>query len=115
MDTEGKNLRGIDEMIRPMRHRGATPKKPIPYVARFHLHPSVRARLVEQRTAQLETPGGQRWRLRTDAPNVAIEASIYWGGPAPRESLQITLSGEADPMGHGLAPPNRVRWALTRG
>jgi hypothetical protein len=32
----------------------------------------------------------------------------------PAESLQIVLSGEADPMGHGLAPPNRIRWALTR-
>jgi uncharacterized heparinase superfamily protein len=65
--------------------------------------------------ALLETPGGQKWRLRTDAPQIAIEPSIYWGGKTvPREALQIVLSGEADPMGHGLAPPNRIRWALTR-
>jgi len=24
------------------------------------------------------------------------------------------LSGGADPLGHGLAPPNRIRWALAR-
>jgi uncharacterized heparinase superfamily protein len=114
IDHAGKNLRGIDELIRPMRHRGATSKKPIPFVARFHLHPSVRARMVEHQVALLETPGGQRWRLRTDAPDITIAPSIYWGGPAPRESLQIVLAGEADPMGHGLAPPNRIRWALTR-
>jgi uncharacterized heparinase superfamily protein len=114
VDHDGKNLRGIDELIRPMRLKSPTPKKNIPYVIRFHLHPSVRARLVEQQTALLETPGHQRWRLRTDAPDIAIEPSIYWGGPAPRESHQITLSGEADPMGHGLSPPNRIRWALTR-
>ncbi|MEZ5995756.1 MAG: heparinase II/III family protein [Hyphomonadaceae bacterium] len=114
IDHEGKNLRGIDELIRPMKLKAQPAKKPIPFVARFHLHPSVRTRLAEQGVALLETPGGQRWRLRTDAPAIAIEPSIYWGGPAPRESFQITLSGEADPMGHGLAPPNRIRWALTR-
>jgi len=114
VDHEGKNLRGIDELIRPMRLKSPNPKKPIPYVARFHLHPSVRTRLVEHQMALLETPGGQRWRLRTDAPEITVEPSIYWGGASPRESLQITLRGEADPMGHGLSPPNRIRWALAR-
>ena len=114
VDHDGKNLRGIDELIRPVRHKGPTPKQDVPYVARFHLHPDVRARLIEHQMALLETPGGQRWRLRTDAPAITIEPSIYWGGPAPREGLQIVLSGAADPMGHGLAPPNRVRWALSR-
>ncbi len=114
VDHEGKNLRGIDELIRPMKLKSPNPKKDIPYVLRFHLHPSVRVRLAEHQTALLETPGGQRWRLRTDAPNIAIEPSIYWGGDIPLESHQITLSGEADPMGHGLSPPNRVRWALAR-
>lgn len=114
IDHAGSNLRGIDEMIRPMKLKTAPPKAPIPYTARFHLHPAVRARIIDQQMALLETPGGQRWRLRTDAPDIAIDPSIYWGGPAPRESLQIVLSGEADPMGHGLSPPNRIRWALTR-
>jgi uncharacterized heparinase superfamily protein len=114
IDHSGANLRGIDEMIRPMKLKATPAKRPIPFLARFHLHPDVRARLVEHRIALLETPGGQRWRLRTDAPEIAIELSTYWGGAAPREALQIVLSGEADPMGHGLAPPNRIRWALTR-
>ncbi len=114
VDHEGKNLRGIDELIRPMRLKTPAAKKPIPFVARFHLHPQVRARMVERHAALLETPGGQRWRLRTDAPEIAIEPSIYWGGPSVRETHQIVLSGEADPMGHGLGPPNRIRWALTR-
>ncbi|MGE0743391.1 MAG: heparinase II/III family protein [Hyphomonadaceae bacterium] len=114
IDHDGKNLRGIDELIRPMKQKGGSSKKGIPFVARFHLHPAVRARMVEHQVALMETPGGQRWRLRTDAPNIEIAPSIYWGGPAPRESLQIVLSGEADPMGHGLAPPNRIRWALAR-
>jgi len=115
IDHAGTNLRGIDELIRPMKLKSAAPKQFIPFTARFHLHPSVRARLIERQVALLETPGGQRWRLRTDAPDIEIAPSIYWGGANPRESLQIVLSGEADPMGHGLAPPNRIRWALSRG
>jgi uncharacterized heparinase superfamily protein len=114
VDHEGKNLRGIDELIRPMRLKSPMPKQPIPFVTRFHLHPQVRARLVDHHVALLETPNGQRWRLRTDAPRIAIEPSIYWGGRSVRDSHQIVLSGEADPMGHGLAPPNRIRWALAR-
>lgn len=114
LDTEGRNLRGIDEMIRPVKLRGGPSRKPIPFVVRFHLHPDVRARPFEQNALILETPRGQRWRFRTDAPGLAIAPSTYWGGHAPRETHQIVLSGEADPMGHGLAPPNRVRWALAR-
>lgn len=115
IDHEGKNLRGIDELMRPVKQKGGASKTPIPFVARFHLHPSVRARLVEHQMAQLETPCGQRWRLRTDAPEIAIEPSIYWGGRTlPQESHQIVLTGAADPLGHGLAPPNRIRWALAR-
>lgn len=115
VDHDGRNLRGIDELIRPLKLKSPNPKAPIPFAARFHLHPNVRARLVERQVAMLETPGGQRWRLRTDAEDVAIVPSIYWGGKVvPQDSLQIVLAGAADPMGHGLAPPNRMRWALQR-
>ena len=114
VDNDGKNLRGIDELMRPMKQKGPAPKEHIPYVTRFHLHPSVSARVIEHQMALLETPGGQSWRLRTDAPVIAIEASTYWGGHFPRDTFQITLSGGADPLGHGLSPPNRIRWALAR-
>lgn len=114
MDQDGDNLRGIDELIRPTKLKTTAAKKPIPFVIRFHLHPDVRVRPVEQQGVLLETPLGQRWRFRTDAPAIALAASNYWGGAAPRETQQIVLSGAADPLGHGLSPPNRVRWALAR-
>ncbi|MGE3930458.1 MAG: heparinase II/III family protein [Hyphomonadaceae bacterium] len=114
-DHVGRNLRGIDELIRPVKQKGPAPKKPIPFCARFHLYPNVRARMIEHQVAVLETPGGQRWRLRTDAGEMTIAPSIYWGGRVvPQESHQVVLSGAADPMGHGLGPPNRIRWALAR-
>lgn len=114
IDHEGRNLRGIDELMRPQKHKGPTPKGEIPYMIRFHLHPSVRVQLIEHQMALLETPAGQAWRLRTDAPLISVEPSTYWGGHFPRDTHQITLSGGADPLGHGLAPPNRIRWALAR-
>ena len=114
VDHEGKNLRGIDELIRPTKQKTPTLKHDVPYVTRFHLHPDVRARVVEHQMALLETPSGQRWRLRTDAPEIAIVHSTYWGAALPRDSHQIVLSGAADPLGHGLGPPNRIRWALAR-
>lgn len=114
IDHDGKNLRGIDELIRPIKSKGSAPKGDVPYVIRFHLYPSVRVRVAEHQMLMLETAGGQVWRLRTDAPNVNIEPSTYWGGHFPRDTHQITLSGGADPLGHGLAPPNRIRWAFAR-
>ena len=113
-DHAGRNLRGIDELIRPMKIKSPNPKEPIPFVARFHLHPSVRTRLLDPRTALLETPGGERWRLRTDASDIQVAPSVYWGGQSSEETQQLVLHGKADPMGHGLGPPNRIRWALTR-
>ncbi|MES1200933.1 MAG: heparinase II/III family protein [Pseudomonadota bacterium] len=115
IDHVGRNLRGIDELMRPVKAKGPNIKQPIPFVVRFHLHPSVHASTIEHQMVLLQTPGGQRWRFRTDAPNVAIEPSTYWAGRVvPQDTRQIVLSGAADPMGHGLSAPNRIRWALAR-
>ncbi|MGE3143295.1 MAG: heparinase II/III family protein [Hyphomonadaceae bacterium] len=115
VDHAGRNVRGIDELMRPMRLKSAASKQPIPFAARFHLHPRVRAEIIEHQMVALETPGGARWRLRTDAPAVTLAQSAYWGGRVlPQETMQIVLQGAADPMGHGLGPPNRIRWALAR-
>lgn len=117
VDAAGRNVRGIEELIRPMRLKSAPPRmREIPFVARFHLHPSVKAVMAEDQIVLLETPSGARWRLRTDAQGLALQKSAYWGGKTvPQETQQIVLSGAADPMGHGLGPPNRIRWALARG
>lgn len=115
VDHAGRNVRGIDELMRPLKLRTPASKTPIPFAARFHLHPSVRAEEAAHQMISLTTPSGVRWRLRTDAPNVSLQPSAYWGGRGgPQDSLQIVLNGAADPLGHGLGPPNRIRWALAR-
>jgi len=115
VDPTGRNVRGIDELSRPVRQRTPISRTPIPFQARFHLHPSVRAEMIEHQMIALETPSGARWRFRTDAPQIALSASPYWAARAtPLDAKQIILSGAADPSGHGLGPPNRIRWAFAR-
>ncbi|MBL8551746.1 MAG: heparinase II/III family protein [Hyphomonadaceae bacterium] len=120
MDKEGRNVRGADELGRPLNDGKSPNLQAIPFAVRFHLHPSVRAEWAAPREPRLITPGGAIWRLRTDATRVAIEDSIYLAGrqdyaDKPRqETSQIVLSGAADPNGSGEGPPNRLRWALQR-
>jgi uncharacterized heparinase superfamily protein len=115
VDHAGRNVRGIDELARPTRLRAPLARDQIPFQIRFHLHPSVRAEMIEHQMIALETPSGARWRMRTDAPQIQLAPSAYWGARiAPQDAKQIVLGGAADPGGHGLAPPNRVRWAFAR-
>jgi uncharacterized heparinase superfamily protein len=120
MDKQGKNIRGADELGRPFADGRSAYLSPTPFAIRFHLHPGVRAEWSAPREPKLTLPNGAVWRLRTDAVRVSIEDSIYLSGrfafaDKPRiETAQIVLSGAADPNGVGDAPPNRVRWALTR-
>lgn len=115
VDHAGANVRGIEELIRPTRLKTPNPKGPIPFLVRFHLHPGVRSEMIEGQMVSLTLPSGVRWRMRTDATSVELQRSVYFGhGGAPLETTQIVFSGQADPMGHGLGPPNRVRWALAR-
>lgn len=116
LDKAGMTLRGLDALARPLSAGKAPAGAPrAPFAIRFHLHPDVRARRIEPTIVHLETPGGAHWRLRTDAPAVAVEDSISLSArPLPAPTKQIVLSGEADPNGSGDAAPNRVRWAFTR-
>ncbi|MGE0044666.1 MAG: heparinase II/III family protein [Hyphomonadaceae bacterium] len=120
MDKAGCNLRGADELGRPFADGKSAQTAAIPFAVRFHLHPGVKAEWSAPREPKLTTPSGAVWRLRTDATRVAFENSVYLSGSSAyadkpaRETTQIVLAGAADPNGAGDAPPNRLRWALTR-
>ncbi|MDE2029064.1 MAG: heparinase II/III family protein [Alphaproteobacteria bacterium] len=75
---------------------------------RWHLHPGVQAALSEGGTALLRTPSGGGWRLRVEGKPVAIETSVYCGGPAPRRTLQAKISSITN------AGDTAVTWGLTR-
>ncbi|HEY3910950.1 MAG TPA: heparinase II/III family protein [Stellaceae bacterium] len=100
LSADGEDLRGEDRLAgRP----GAT------FAARFHLHPSVEASLIEDETAALlRLPGGTAWRLRAAGAAMSIGESVYLGSGEARKTQQVVLSGSVAPGGTG------VRWALRR-
>jgi uncharacterized heparinase superfamily protein len=95
----GDDVRGEDCVEAP------TPQS---YTVRFHLHPAVTASLQQDgATVLLRLPSGGGWRLRSDGARMSLEESVYAGGPEPRRSEQVVLTGYAD-------GPQQVKWAITK-
>ena len=95
----GEDVRGEDAVEAPT---------PQPFALRFHLHPDVTASLQQDGEAvllRLRSGGG--WRLRADGARMSLEESIYLGGPEPRRSEQVVLSGYVD-------GPQQVKWAISK-
>lgn len=95
----GADLRGEDTLI------GAAGQ---PFAVRFHLHPAVRASLVQDGAAVLLLlPSGAGWRLRCSGGRLGLSESIYLGTPGVvKRSEQIVIEGETGSDG------GRVKWAL---
>lgn len=110
LDLEADELRGEDRLT-PLGDGAAAQasRRFIPYTLRFHLHPTVRASLARDgRSVVLQAgdaPVG--WRLRSDAQDIAVEASVYFDGLRARRSQQVVLKGQARQDAGA-----RVRWKL---
>ena len=115
MKHTGHDIRGEDGLLVPI---GAHPKSRdvIPFVIRFHLHPTVRATLAQDmQSALLIQPNHAGWRFRTDGGPIKIEDSVYLGeGFRPTKTQQIVIKGAAYADSDGETRSNRVRWSLRR-
>ena len=101
--AEADELRGEDRFIAQSDRVG-----PTPLVLRFHLAPEVRAAVARDgRSVALRTPTGGGWRLRTDAPAVALEPSVAFQGGEPRRTQQLVLRSQLRSV-EGA----RIRWKL---
>lgn len=79
------------------------------FAVRFHLHPAVRASLVQNGAAVLlRLSGGTGWRLRASGARLDLAESIYFGRGGAKRTQQVVLSGRTD--GDGAT----VKWALRR-
>lgn len=112
ISPNGDDLRGEDLLVLPS---GTGQVKPSvlgkPVTLRFHLHPTVRASLVQDGAAILLRLSNGGWRFRSAGGRhlPALEDSIYLGQRGePRRSEQITVTGEIGPEGVVL------KWALRR-
>ena len=79
LSTDGERLEGEDTIADSGRK--VTSALLARYAIRFHLHPSVRARLREDRQAvELSTPSGQVWTFESEGYEIDLEESIYFAG-----------------------------------
>ena len=101
----GEDLRGEDTLQGLHGKKGAGRA----FAIRFHLHPEVKASLLQGGGALLLLPGGTGWRLRATGLAMALEDSAYFGrGGEQARSRQIVLSGTTQ------ADETVVKWALQR-
>ena len=98
--ADGEDLRGEDKL---------TGRAGTAFVVRFHLHPAVEPRLVQDGAAVLlRLPSGLMWRLRATGAEVSLADSIYLGSGELKKTQQVVLTGVTGTNGAS------IRWALRR-
>jgi uncharacterized heparinase superfamily protein len=108
LSAAGDDLRGEDRLV----YTGAPGALPIAATIRFHLHPRVRASVIQSGTsALLRLPGGSGWRMHTDS-GLSLNESIYFGTDNKQRSEQVVIS---TPL-NGVRETGEItiRWALRR-
>jgi uncharacterized heparinase superfamily protein len=101
LSSGGDDLRGEDTLT------GSGHRK---FAVRFHLHPTVRASLVQGGSSVLlRLPSGAGWRMRATGGVTSLQESAYLGQPGEvRRTDQIVVS--AATRGNGA----QIKWAFTR-
>lgn len=99
---DGEELRGEDVLL-PKGHKGKRGK--VDFAIRFHLGPSVEARLSEDKAgASLLLPNGSLWQFRMGADDsgvcLALEESLWVDGEGrPHPIQQLAIQGMASRSG----------------
>ena len=113
MSGDGRRITGEDSLARPVSQGPAADDRTIPFTVRFHLHPTVSARMGDA-AIHLETETGALWRFKTSHEGARLDKTIYLARGVVEKSYQIVLSGRAEADSDGSAPPNAVRWAFLK-
>lgn len=99
--ANGGDLRGEDTLSGGDSHK---------FVVRFHLHPSVRASLVQEGSSVLlRLAGGEGWRFRASGGVISLQESVYLGVRDSVKRCEQIVVSSASQNGEG-----QVKWALTR-
>ena len=93
LDADGQGLRGEDRIV-PVKGASLKDWRPRPIMARFHLHPTVRASLVKSNQAVLlRLPSGLGWQFHAQGGDIGLHDSVYFGvGCMRRRTEQVVLS-----------------------
>lgn len=86
--ADGAALEGVERFS----SAGPDAVTPPPPLARFHLHPTVRAGMTADGTALIAPPNGPSWLLMAEGGALSVEESMYFAGiDGARRSSQIVL------------------------
>lgn len=113
MSGSGEQLTGEDSIVRPISQAPDDEGKFVSFDIRFHLHPGIRA-TTKSDAIELVCETGEVWRFRTTHPGTRLELSRYLGRGLVEPTVQIVMSGRADPNGDGALPPNCIRWGFRK-
>lgn len=111
LDSAADELRGEDQLIPVSEEDPHAHRRALMLIARFQLHPEVKASVaLDHRSVLLQPRGaGAGWRLRSDAEEVTLEPAVRLEHGRPHASSQVVLRAPLGPDGAA-----RVRWKLSR-
>lgn len=108
LSATGDDLRGEDKLT----YTGDPGELPRVATLRFHLHPRVRASVIQRgASALLRPPSGGGWRMRTDS-GLDINESVYFGSDERQRCEQIVITAPLDEIRD--TGEITIRWALRR-
>jgi uncharacterized heparinase superfamily protein len=107
--SNGNVLEGEDAFLRsPAGKRGKTRNRQQEVAVRFHLHPAIAARGLDDGRLELTSPIGETWHFGAEGVPVALEESVYFAGiTGARRTDQIVLYLP-------VAEDTRIRWGFAR-
>jgi uncharacterized heparinase superfamily protein len=105
LSADAGSLIGRDRLLAAGNGVAAPPETA--FAVRFHLHPRVRALLLDE-GVEVEVAGGETLMFEAEGAVAGIEESIFFAAPGgPRKCAQIVLRGIA-------APGAEVSWSFQR-
>lgn len=105
--ADGLRIEGSDRLVKSGRK--STAEHTLPVAIRFHLHPQIKAGVIENgQGALLVTPSGQQWIFHASGHDVALEESAFFASPeGTRATSQIVVSTQ-------MTIGESVEWVLMR-
>jgi uncharacterized heparinase superfamily protein len=102
LSNDGSRLTGEDRLAGEGKLAGQSNSAgegatPVPAMLRFHLHPDIKATLVQDATRVILTVSAQEsWIFAASGEPLVIEDSLFMAGPhGPRRTRQISIAFEA--------------------
>jgi uncharacterized heparinase superfamily protein len=110
LDLKADELRGEDSLIPIVAGGEDGPRRYLPFMVSFHLHPDARASLARDgKSVLIKGPSNVGWWLRNDAVDVAIAPSAHFDHGHARRAGTIVLKSQVRPEKGA-----KIRWKLAR-